>query len=75
MEKTCKTPRKDLIEHYRRCWSPPCKKSAFFQDWGGWNWCWKHAWREIIINETWGDVWFEIKNMKVRNPYYYPFTN
>ena len=59
----------DLKENKRRCWSPPCNKSAWFEDWGGWHWCWKHTWREILQNETIQSKWFEIKTLKIRWPF------
>lgn len=68
-EKACQATQEELRESNRRCWSPPCKKTAWFQDWGGWNWCVKHTWREIVTNETWGNMWFEIRKMKVRWPF------
>lgn len=67
MNDTAQTPEKDLIAGIRRCWCPECKKPAFFEDWGGWHWCYKHAWREIIDKES--NFWFNFSRMRVRWPY------
>lgn len=74
MPYTAQATKEELRKGYKKCWCPDCKKSAWFQGWSGWNWCWKHAIREIKINETLSGKWFEFKNMKIRNPYNYPFN-
>lgn len=59
--------KEDLKESKRKCWSPNCKKTAWFQDWCGWNWCWYHAY----FNGRWGggNKWFWFKTLKIRNPF------
>lgn len=34
----------EIKEHKRKCWTPDCKKTAYFEDWTGWRHCFKH-WR------------------------------
>lgn len=70
-DRPCEATPAELKEGYRKCWDTECNRSAWFQDWGGWHWCWKHALREIRINETLVGKLFEIKNMKLRNPHRY----
>ena len=69
MENTGQATKKELQEKYRKCWSPKCNSTAWFQDWSGWNWCIKHTWREIVTNETLSSMWFEIKKLRIRYPF------
>lgn len=59
----------ELKEKKRKCWSPPCKRSAWFEDWGGWHWCWKHAIRAVQQRETYANKWYEFKKLKIRYPF------
>ncbi|HEX9503596.1 MAG TPA: hypothetical protein VF974_04730 [Patescibacteria group bacterium] len=63
----------EMREHKRKCWNSACKKTAWFQDWAGWNWCWYHAY----YNNRWGggNRWFEFKTLKLRWPYENTRTN
>lgn len=67
MNDTAQATKEDLKRNKKRCWCPDCKGTAFFQDWCGWNWCLKHAWREIILSEN--TKWFTFTRMRIRNPY------
>jgi len=57
----------ELKEYHRKCWSPSCKRTAWFEDWGGWCWCAYHAY----FHWRWGGgrKWFEFKTLKLRWPY------
>ena len=59
----------DLRRGKRRCWSPPCRGIAWFEDWSGWHWCFKHMIREIKSNETSQGKWYEFINFKIRFPF------
>lgn len=61
--------KEQLKESHRRCWWVGCKKSAWFQDWAGWNWCFEHIVMEIKQGESFASRWFRFKNTKIRNPY------
>lgn len=47
----------------RRCWSPPCKRRAFLRDWAGWQWCFKHWWRNLCWDG--GNFWYGFRTTRV----------
>jgi len=58
---------KDIRESKRRCWCPSCKRTAWLKDWCGWNWCFRHAYR----NARWGGgrFWHDVRALRFRWPY------
>lgn len=58
----CQATPEEIAAERRRCWSPPCQRRAFFEDWGGWRWCWKHFYRELQQSDH---KWFELKKVRI----------
>lgn len=69
MDEAKQSTKEEIKESNRRCWCPHCKRTAWFQDWRGWNWCYIHAIREIRLGETIRSKWFRFRTLKLRNPY------
>ena len=34
----------DYRRERARCYHPHCSRRPIVRDWGGWRWCWRHAW-------------------------------
>lgn len=64
-EQANKCTPEEIKTNRNRCWSPPCKNKAHFRDWCGWEWCFKHAIREIKQGETISSKWFRIIKMRI----------
>ncbi len=57
----------DIKRSKCRCWSPGCKHIAWFEDWGGWHWCFYHAYQSVVWGG--GRLWNEIRGLKLRWPF------
>ena len=58
--------KKELDEESLKCWSSGCKKTAHFEDWTGWRFCFKH-WREDYLYGRCHGLWQAIKDTKIIN--------
>lgn len=61
---TAQATPEELKENRRKCWS--CNKTAHFEDWTGWRYCFKH-WRS---DYKWGrghGLWQALKDIRLIN--------
>ena len=64
MEGQCSqaTPQ-DLRRQRIKCWWTTCKRRAWFEDWCGWRYCPYHIY--YTIRWGGGNIWFDIKKLKI----------
>lgn len=65
-QKECLATKEELAEIKRKCWWSTCNKTAHFEAWTGWRFCFKH-WRQDYIYGSGCGLWFALKKTKLIN--------
>lgn len=58
------TTPEELKEIKRKCWDSTCKKTAHFEDWTGWRYCFKH-WRMDYKYGRCHGLWQALKDTRL----------